>query len=495
MTQFRRLCFECMEPRIPLATHAFGSPSEINASDLARLLETNDAESILRSLVQQTDPSAGMQDTASPITPIAQSQYHGSEVRLSVLLADEDRQPVDQFNPDQVYLASVFVEETRVDTLRAGGVFQAFVDVQFSENIVPAGDVTFGPAFNAEMGKGSIESTRLIGVGSMVNVFKPTQQASHLLFEIPFVISGSDSPTFIRVTPSASTLEPILLFNRDEAIPKDAVFPASVNLPVSNSTILTAQEVSLTPIAVPPSAAPPTSPPNFGSGLDLNYTRIVPSLNNANPYASKLVRSLSLDRNVSEAIADWQRRLRETDQQDDLFELQFPKEGLLDLADEPMLNLDAYADKSDDADENSESVLFFDERLFLEANFVSPWASQLRLHFRIFPTDSESGSTIEVKKKSRQHSRPADGLVDIAVILRPSQLVVPEAKQSDQAIVELTSPPAEKSQVNPAQPIFFDIPFNGSYPETTPVEQLADVAWSIDHHPRLDLNRQGIGDP
>ncbi|SMP39741.1 hypothetical protein SAMN06265222_101356 [Neorhodopirellula lusitana] len=463
MMRIRPLRFEVMEPRTPLAADVADYAAVL--SGLVDLLSREAVDELPFSYSEQ-EPDTRPIDFASGLASAQESTSAenglllGNAAQLTVQMLSQDRESVSEFEPGVVYSLAVFMQDVRSSIPSGGdggGVFQAVVDLEFSDNIQLLGDVQFGPAFGPARSVLSVDTTFLRGVGAIASQLQANGQSRQLLFEVPILISSSEIPTFVRAVPSASTSESVLLFDEDNPVPIQSIVAAVVDL--IPAPTLDVQNSDAASASLPAnSSAEHAIPPAFffanASSLASGDGR----------EATKGFRFVSITNRSINGFDPFETRrdllrLGWNDKPNELRELDFPKTAAQNaLGKKQTTDNESNTDPNNASEIDNElrSGLFYDERLFLEATLIEPWRSPLRLQFRIWSLDPKTAVREVAKPVPAQLS---DRLIDIASILRPESKPKPEriAEQTDAAIAEILLPERRPDEVKLSQPIAFDL--------------------------------------
>ncbi|MFG0256137.1 MAG: hypothetical protein ACF787_13745, partial [Rhodopirellula sp. JB053] len=143
MTGFRTLRFELMESRLALAANVLDIVAELQAEIAAHGMDPQRLQAIVDDFTSSdTEAPANQSETLSPgLTGSSDSPM----VRFRVDVRDSLHRPIENLQVGIEYYAKVYVQDLRDLTSGNpsnsgfGGVFQAWVDLQFSDNLRPTG--------------------------------------------------------------------------------------------------------------------------------------------------------------------------------------------------------------------------------------------------------------------------------------------------------------------------------------------------------------------
>lgn len=457
MNQTRILRFEVMEPRIALSA---------NASDLLAELQTDiaangsDPQRVHELLVQiaKTHSESPISPPTTPLTPLGELG-DALVVRFRVDIRDMQDQPVNAVQVGQEYLARVFVQDVR-DLAAAnlakrgnGGVFQAWVDLEFSTNLHPTGNIRLNEAFDGSRLDPEINGSFLRNLGGVARDHTPSGGAEQFLFDAPFVVDSVDAPSRIQVAASTSQPEPVLVFGFNRMISNDSIRSPGFDLPSATNNDATGS--SRPPVNDPfdgssPKPNTPTPPsaalPNSGrsshgatSGDDsVSLVSYIPFLRNED----------SPSRLKWRDDDDWlrQKRLDDENIHDDGWkDVDYPDEEGQSLETKSLNRGDSSSADDSESDEaetdddhgkrkSKHAGLFYDETLFLEGALVETFQSKFRLHFQTFAPQRQTNEGTSDSIAHKKKTPPDDGFIDIAEILTPNQDTKPWQENVDEAI-------------------------------------------------------------
>lgn len=451
MNHTRTLRFEVMEPRIALSANATDMLADLQADIAAHGFDPQRAQGILEEFVKSREDSP-----VSPLTTPPSNEWGDVPVvRFRVDIFDSQDQPVEVVQAGGEYLARVFVQDMRdlttvnPDDSLNGGVFKAWVDLEFSANLHPTGSVRVNEAFSNRKLDPAMDGSFLRNLGGVASDFTPFGDAEQFLLEAPFVVDSTDTPNRIQVVPSTSQRDPVLLFGSGNAVPNQNITSATFDL--LRATNIDSSGNTRPPLLDPfddlstkflPPIPPSTALTNAGDG---SYE----AASGEDPVA--LVSYIPFFRDddpdshwKSRDEDDWWRSKRGEDERnhiDDWSELDWPDEEgkLLDTKSVNRGDLLSTHDAESDEDEtevdggkrqSKHAGLFYDEALFLEGALVEPFQSKFRLHLQIFAPPQHAA----VGTASKNASTPRDGFIDIAAILTPHQDTKPWQENVDKAV-------------------------------------------------------------
>ncbi|QEG01188.1 hypothetical protein Mal15_52640 [Stieleria maiorica] len=424
MNQQRTLTLERLETRLALSAEApltLGTEPDGRSGDqggLAALLKQID---ILTSQ-RQEDLSSDRNASA----PISGEKFLGSDaaVRLRVEIHDLDGRSVESAVTGGQYAAKVFVRDVRDfadSSAKAGGVFQAIIDLDFGDNARPAGPPIFSDGFPVLRQYGTLVGNALRGIGAVSDYAVGGGQAEQFLMAVPFVVEDPARPTLLNVAPSTSSTESMLLFGLNAPIPSSGIGTGSATLqPIPVEPSPPPQE------SPPPVDLSPVNPPDGHSGIDSGESL------SPDPAITELASTLisfkpagPIDLGRAADAAWFRLEMDDEDEDDeDLLELPMPQSVDPPTSGDDTTTSDAadsdQEEREADTEETGSTGLFFDERLFIEGAFVEPLLSPFRLQFQRYrETDSRETKAGPAADDPPMPERDPATWVDIAVILRP----------------------------------------------------------------------------
>gem|GEM_PF-5171172 len=116
-------------------------------------------------------------------------------VRFRVDVRDSLHRPIENLQVGIEYYAKVYVQDLRDLTSENpsnsgfGGVFQAWVDLQFSDNLRPTGNVLLNESFSSHAAP-EMDGRILRNLGGTSSDLNPYGSAEQLLIDVPFVVLG-----------------------------------------------------------------------------------------------------------------------------------------------------------------------------------------------------------------------------------------------------------------------------------------------------------------
>ncbi|TWT67410.1 hypothetical protein [Allorhodopirellula solitaria] len=383
-------------------------------------------------------------------------------VRFRVDIRDLQGRPVDAVEAGGTYLAKVFVQDLRdpkavnpADNGK-GGLYQAWVDLEFSENLHPTGSVRVNETFSSWEFDPKIDGSCLRNLGGVASSGTAFGGAEQFLLEAPFVVDSTDAPSRIQVAPSTLQHDPVLLFGSGDAVPVQSIHSPTFDLPsptnddpsdnTSTPVINPSNDSATDP---PPPAPPATVVSNSGDASheasgENSFTLVsyIPSFRDDYPDSHSKWRDED----------DWwgpERREDGESYSDHWSELDGPNEDTnpVNQADSLSTN-DSESEKEETENErrkrqSKHAGLFYDDALFLEGALVETFQSRFRLHLQVIsPQRHANGGTAE--SIANEHATPQrDGFIDIAEILTPNHSAKPWQDNVDEAIAsnEETSSP------------------------------------------------------
>lgn len=408
----------------------------------------------------------------SPPDEVASTQLSAairSEVR------DASGSLVTELEVGQEYSLLIYVQDTRslsqaFGSTQARGVFAAYLDVFFSDNITPIGQAEFSNDFQAAQRSGALDSNatsngvwiRNIGaLGPIPTDGRGVGDAEQFLLATPFRVESGGSDAVIQVLPAQDNPEPLLLYGADDIVPNSNVVPASLNLapvpsvPVDSPSIISEPFDPLPPsqpIEVPPITNVPIEPIENSDtpvASDEDDEVVFVSLTTDSPldlpepsprlkvdgFRPNLVplpestRSLlqpffQLNDPTFEDSIELPNVFEDGEDEEDK-----PDDGLIELAPPDVVparpKWQAESKSAEDADKESEQQVELLEDFWseaLQADLLEPLASAFRLRMRLYsldpaPESSNSAANSPVVQVPSAHQ---DGMIDLAEILRPS---------------------------------------------------------------------------
>lgn len=428
MTGFRTLRFELMEPRLTLAANVLDIVAELQAEIAAHGMDPQRLQAIVDDFTSSdTKAPANQSETSSPgLTGSSDSPM----VRFRVDVRDSLHRPIENLQVGIEYYAKVYVQDLRDLTSENpsnsgfGGVFQAWVDLQFSDNLRPTGNVLLNESFSSHAAP-EMDGRILRNLGGTSSDLNPYGSAEQLLIDVPFVVLGTDRPSRIQVAPAADQLEPVLLFGAGNVIGNQNIAASSVEFP----------------------SVARVDPTDAGRGLSsgdtgdlvLSYPEVFSPL---------------LERVDTKESSNWGALDPHSDSfvsfiptyRDNGFELRFKRRGEVESEEDRSEDPEQVAQsqdfrkpfkhrseassgsREDDTEEEDNPQereskydgLFYDEALFLEGAFLKTFQSEFRLHFRVFSTPWSMQEDSQKSKPVQDSGNLGEDFVDIAAILRPS---------------------------------------------------------------------------
>ncbi|MEM8913626.1 MAG: hypothetical protein AAGC97_17845 [Planctomycetota bacterium] len=403
MSEFRHLGFETMEPRLAKAIDLDALLA--TTSDQLDLL--NEDRTGLESHLQQFQDSMAKAD--GPTEPVLTFESGvDTQVRLRVEVVNANNRLVQTLADDEIYHARVFAQDVRtrpptdgsqIETLW-GGVFAATLDVEFSENGVPSGPAVFNPGIVAAASSGEAFGNALKDIEIRGTSVNPVGQSEQYLFDVPFTVKSSAQSTSIRVTPSTTTDESILVFNAEGPVDLNAIAGRDLSIQRQPAAPINAASE---PLLLPGRTKPAAS-----------IDALIEQVERVSGFGKSMVsfrsRPLRID---TQSIDHITKRSGEQVPPVDLPSNTEPSnaagDGYRRENDKPLLKTDQ---------RNDGHGLFFDERMFLEGSLALPHFSRFSLRFRLY--DAVDWAALQADD---QDSGPDDddsnAWINIAEILRP----------------------------------------------------------------------------
>lgn len=453
MIPTRFLRFEIMEPRITLSANASELLAVLEADIAANGFDLQRAKEIKDQIAEAREDSPVTLPTAPPTNELSDTPV----VRFRVDILDLQGQSVGSVQAGREYLAKIFVQDMReltsADPVDSGnrGLYQVWVDLEFSENLHPAGSVRVNEAFSSQKIDPEFDGSflrNLGGVASPANAFGGGEQ---FLLEAPFVVGSADTPSRIQVVASTSQPDPVLLFGAFGAVPNSNITSPALDLPsatngnsrgsTSPPLIDPSDDFSVKlPLPTPPVISFPNSGDSFQDATsDDDFVALVsyiPIFREGDPDSHWKWR----DEN------DWwrpNRRTNEKSHSDDRNELDWPEDDSKPLDAKSVSQDDSSSGDGMENDEEEENRgkrqskhagLFYDEALFLEGALVETFQSKFRLHLQVIGPQRQENA-VAAESIANKHVAPqTDGFIDIAQILNSSQHTNPWQDNVDEAI-------------------------------------------------------------
>lgn len=465
MTRKRILRFEIMEPRITLSANASEFLADLQADIAANGLDPQRVQQILEQIAKAREETP----VSPPPIPSRNDLGDGPIVQFRIDIRDLQDRPVDVVQAGGEYVAKIFVQDMRDLTPGipndhgSGGVFQAWVDLEFSPNLHPTGSIRLNQEFSSGKLAPEMDGSFLRNLGGVSRSFTPFGGAERFLFDTPFVVHSTDAPSRIQVVPSTSQPEPVLIFGYGAPVPDQSITSSAFDFPGAADTdpsrdprppVIDPSDDSSTKFPIPFSPSPAL--PDSGDGV-----RVATSSDDSVSLVSYIPFFRDADtgsRLKWQDEDDWLRSKRsevEKTHSDEWNELDGLDENRKTLDKLSLNEGDSWSADDGASDEEETDVsggkrqskhtgLFYDEALFLEGAIVEPFHSKFRLHLQIFApqrhTTEDNSKSIAKKKATRQQ----DGFIDIAEILTPNQYTKPWHDHVDEAIASNhNSPPPE----------------------------------------------------
>ncbi|MCR9208295.1 MAG: hypothetical protein NXI28_08710 [bacterium] len=428
MTGFRTLRFELMEPRLSLAANVLDIVAELQAEIAAHGMDPQRLQAIVDDFTSpDTETLANQPETSSPgLNDSSDSPM----VRFRVDVRDSQHRPIENLQAGVEYHAKVYVQDLRdltsenPDHSGFGGVFQAWVDLQFSDNLRPTGSVQLNESFLSNATP-EMDGAILRNLGGTSRDLKPHGGAEQLLIDVPFVVLGTELPSRIQVSPSAAQLEPVLLFGIGEVIENQNIAASGVDFPPV-FRIDSADEAG-SPIGDNASDMVPSTSelfPPVWERVDGNDFSNVGSLE---PPAVSFVSFIPAYRD--NGFESRFKRRGEVEGEGGHSEDREQFAEPLELSTPFKRGSEASTASGEDGSEEEGKLqereskyagLFYDEALFLEGAFLKTFQSEFRLHFRVFSTPWNMQEDFDEPKPAQGSGNFCENFVDIAAILRPS---------------------------------------------------------------------------
>ncbi len=442
MNYTRILRFEVMEPRIALSANASEMLAYLQADIAADGFNSQQAQEIL----EQTVKSPANLSIGRPTPPPTNEWGDGPIVRFRVDIRDWQDQPVNTVQAGGEYLARVFVRDMRDQTTDNpigggdGGVFKAWVDLEFSANLYPTGSVRVNEAYSTRKLDPEIEGSFLRNLGGVARELTPLGDSEQFLLEAPFVVGNADTPNRIQVVPSTSEHDPVILFGSVNPVPNQNIASSAFELlrapnidsSASISAPLIDRSDALSTDSLP-SAPPSTALANSGDGSrnatwgddSIALVSYIPFFADDEPDSRGKWRDED----------DWWRSKRgenEKHHADDWNQLDWPDEEGKAMDTKSVNRSDASStdDKKSDDEESEDNPskgrskhagLFYDETLFLEGALVETFQSKFRMHLQIFAPQWQANEDTSESLADKRAASHRDDFIDIAEILTPNQ--------------------------------------------------------------------------
>lgn len=438
----RRLAIEYLEARVPLAAVAeLGIPS-LSAAEILAMIRDRQLSTLSETIRMLETGSASISSPSSPANEASISETSPPSrivadepmVSFRIDVHDSQGQQIENVSVDDIYSARVYVQDVVAsDTITSlGGVFQAIVDLHFSSNVRPVGNIAVEEEFAFRPSQVQFDQFAVRGIGGINRQVLPVGRQEQLLLRFDFQVIDDSQPVQFQVTPAQSVTEPILLYGLDVPIPEQNVLASSLNIAAdqSNADLISLDGI---PIIRPgierfdsqdgsaqPSQLAASVPRSVGSG-----TRIVSffSVTDSARQSDQLFRPEQ----------DWLHQVDDFPSLDDQNgEEDEPRWHELDLGG-PFRAFPDFSEQIDESSIDSELDdhpaepnedddmlgLFYDETLFLEGAIVESFRSRFRLQFHLFSWNQRSEHNKDVGPPIDDNQSKSSGWTDIAAILRP----------------------------------------------------------------------------
>jgi len=457
----------------------------LSIAELVKQIDANDSFAVAELMQSIKKRNSSIDDTSQQ--PI---QTLGDEPMVSfrIDLLDANGDAATDIEQDDVVTALVYVQDVaqRSALGTPGGVFQAVVDLQFSTNLHPIGDVTVHDNFNARPLGSTLDASMWRGVGGTHRQLIPVGQVEQLLLQTSFRVTDVSQPVRIGIIPSSSVPEPLLLYGVDVPIPSQNIVGEPIRLLVNPTTIeagslpdtVTPTEISPPVISTPRSAVEIPSDTSTSPDSSTISTTLVSF--------SLLPFSTFNPSDVFRIDQDWLRQPQiEPSHADDLEEWYEPDFSDLDARKtndpkDPDLALEENESDRESEGETESEGLFYDETLFLEGAIVESFRSRFRLSLLLFDLNLNGDDDEANEQVAQRDDANQSAWIDIAAILRPPSQTPSQPRPSvdererhpakDKAIVD-----SETSSIDELLSVeMADLPF-GRVEEQTKPPQLAEL--------------------